>query len=121
MLRNSFFYILAENHAPGSIKSVLSVNKDHPIFNGHFPNQPIVPGVCMLQIIKELVEGQTKRILRYAEAENIKFLSIIDPLVNNTIEATVTYTEDQEFLTLNAALFSGQITFFKLKAMLQNA
>ena len=32
------------------------LNPQHVIYNGHFPQQPVVPGVCMLQIIKECIE-----------------------------------------------------------------
>ena len=28
------------------------LNPQHAIYNGHFPQQPVVPGVCMLQMIK---------------------------------------------------------------------
>lgn len=32
------------------------LNPQHAIYSGHFPQQPVVPGVCMLQIIKECIE-----------------------------------------------------------------
>ena len=34
----------------------IKLNKDHDIYNGHFPNNPITPGVIIIQIIKEILE-----------------------------------------------------------------
>jgi 3-hydroxyacyl-[acyl-carrier-protein] dehydratase len=119
MLRDSFFRIIKEEHGPGSIKAVLIINKDHAILKGHFPGQPVVPGVCMMQMVKELVEVRTNRLLRVTEADNMKFLSVIDPFQNNKIEAAVTFVDSEENIQLNATLFSGTTTFFKLKATLQ--
>ena len=37
----------------------ISIDRDHTIFKGHFPGNPVMPGVCMIQIIKELTEEAT--------------------------------------------------------------
>lgn len=120
MLHNTFFKILKEEPAAGAVKALLSIDKDHAILKGHFPGQPVVPGVCMMQIIKELVERQTQRNLRLAGAENMKFLSVLDPGHHQEIEASVSFSENNGVISLNASLFSGSVTFFKLKAILQN-
>lgn len=120
MLHNTFFKILKEEPAEGAVKALLSIDKDHAILKGHFPGQPVVPGVCMMQIVKELVERQTKRNLRLATAENMKFLSVIDPRQHQEVEASVSFSENNGVISLNASLFSGSVTFFKLKATLQN-
>jgi 3-hydroxyacyl-[acyl-carrier-protein] dehydratase len=120
MLYNTLFKILKEEPAPGAVRALLSIDKDHAILKGHFPGQPVVPGVCMMQIIKELVERQAKRDLRLTEAGNMKFLSVIDPGQNTEIEASVSFSEDNGIISLNASLFSGPVIFFKLKATLQS-
>lgn len=118
MLHNSFFAILRQETAAGSIRALLSINKSHDIFKGHFPEQPVVPGVCMLQMIKELVEFNINKDLSIVEADNIKFLAIIDPDKNSEVEASVSYSEGNGKILINASLFSGSVTFFKLKATL---
>ena len=35
------------------------LNPQHAIYSGHFPQQPVVPGVCMLQIIKRVHRENT--------------------------------------------------------------
>jgi 3-hydroxyacyl-[acyl-carrier-protein] dehydratase len=119
MVLDSLFVVQEIKTESNEIKASLRVNAAHEIFKGHFPGQPIVPGVCMMQLAKELVERQLKKKFLLAEADNMKFLSIIDPGVNENIEATVGMTEKDESVLINATLFAGTVTFFKLKAVLK--
>jgi len=55
------------------------INSDHPIFEGHFPGNPVMPGVCMMQIIKEITESVTGNKLFMNKCTNVKFLALINP------------------------------------------
>ena len=119
ILLNDFYTLLHYEPAPGSVKAKISINKDHKILEGHFPGLPIVPGVCMMQIIREIMEVTTGKTLRLVAADNMKFLSVINPDQNNEVDVTVNYTEDDTQYLVNATLFAGTVTFFKLKATLK--
>lgn len=54
-------------------------NKEHEVFKGHFPGNPIVPGVCMMQIVKELTASVVKKKLLLKSSNNIKFMALINP------------------------------------------
>jgi 3-hydroxyacyl-[acyl-carrier-protein] dehydratase len=119
ILLNDFYKILQKEQSPGVLKARLAINKNHRIFEGHFPGLPVVPGVCMLQMIRELMEVHAEKELKIAAADNMKFLSVINPDQHGEIDALVNFTEDAGSLSLNATLFAGTTTFFKLKATLQ--
>ena len=36
-------------------KCTIHLYAEHPIYKGHFPQIPIAPGVCLVQIIKEIL------------------------------------------------------------------
>ncbi|EJL71091.1 3-hydroxyacyl-ACP dehydratase [Chryseobacterium populi] len=63
----------------GSFIAHITLNKDHDIFKGHFPGNPVTPGVCMMQIVKELTEEFTGLKLFLKAASNVKFMAIINP------------------------------------------
>jgi 3-hydroxyacyl-[acyl-carrier-protein] dehydratase len=121
ILLNDFYTIQQKDPAPGLMKAKISINKKHRILEGHFPGLPVVPGVCMLQIVRELMEVISGKVLKITEADNMKFLSVINPEQNNEVEVSINYTEDAGKFSINATLFAGTITFFKLKATLQTA
>jgi 3-hydroxyacyl-[acyl-carrier-protein] dehydratase len=116
MLQNNFFVVDSLNSENNLIGAVVSIQTNHPIFDGHFPGQPVVPGVCMLQIVKELTEIAQQQKYRVQSAVNMKFLTVIDPRIHATIHAAITVEPDEDNVKISASLFAGDITFFKLKA-----
>jgi 3-hydroxyacyl-[acyl-carrier-protein] dehydratase len=121
MLLNDFYTITKREHLQGSVKASIQINKKHKIFEGHFPGHPVVPGVCMLQIVREVMEDKTGKSLRISSADMIKFLTIINPEENSEVDVSVIYTEEDNRFVLNATLFSGSTIFFKIKSTLQSA
>ena len=121
ILLNDFYTILSRDASGGSVRAKISINKSHKIFEGHFPGLPIVPGVCMMQIIREVMQVKTGRKLKIAGADFIKFLTIINPEQNQEVDMTISYTEDGGSYSLNASLFSGTTVFFKFRSTLQSA
>ena len=95
------------------------LNPQHAIYNGHFPQQPVVPGVCMLQIIKECIEKIQQAPLQYKQIASCKFLSVINP--NETPELKLSLTikknETDTFQILAEGASSKDICI-KLKAQL---
>lgn len=118
ILLNDFYTIARKEPSEGVLKAMVSINKNHRIFEGHFPGLPVVPGVCMLQMVREIMEDYTGKELNIKEADNMKFLSVINPEQNSEIEVLVNHTHDAGKFFINATLFAGTVTFFKLKATL---
>lgn len=116
MLRNVFYKTLSsEKLEDGSFKSTLLLDKDHAIFDGHFPNFPVVPGVCMMQIVKEQIENNSNRKLQLVSAGNIKFLSLINPIETAEIDVIVKYAETTDSsLTAEGTIFVNNQAFFKI-------
>lgn len=118
MVLHSLFMVKDFSAKETEISASLTLNESHEIFKGHFPGQPVVPGVCMMQSIKELVERHAGKKMTLVEADNMKFLSVIDPRENKEIQAKISYSKNDSQLSVNASLFAGTVTFFKLKATL---
>ena len=121
ILLNDFYTIANRDATDNAVRAKILINRGHKIFDGHFPGLPIVPGVCMMQIIREIMEVTTDRTLKIAGADNMKFLSVINPDQNKEVDVSITYTEDNGTFIVNASLFAGTVTFFKLKAALKTS
>ena len=118
MVLDSIFMVTQFVAEGTQIKASFRLNESHEIFEGHFPGQPVVPGVCMMQSVKELLERKVGKKLTFAEADNMKFLTVMDPRENKTIQADVSYAMKDSAFHVNASLFAGSVTFFKLEATL---
>jgi len=117
-LLNDFFFILQQETSPVSVKTKISINEQHEIFEGHFPGMPVVPGVCMIQIILEIMEAFVGKPVRLTESDTIKFLTVMSPKENKEFDIAINYTAAPERFLINASLFFGPVIFFKLKGVL---
>jgi len=116
MLLNNFFTINDKVSSETEIWAELFINADHKIFEGHFPNQPVVPGVCMMQMIKEILEQVIDKETNLVQAADMKFLAVINPIENNLIHASIKYAKDEAgAVNVVASLFKDELVHFKFK------
>lgn len=113
---NDLFRIEEINHQGGVIKAVLGVNAHSAILKGHFPGHPIVPGACMLQVVKELLEDVLQTPLRLKKADQLKFMTMIDPANVLHVELDITYKyQDDGSIIAGAKLTNPETVYFKLQ------
>ena len=60
-------------------QTALPIDFDHPAFAGHFPGNPIVPGVVLLDEALQAIAGITGLPLSTCELRSVKFLSPLTP------------------------------------------
>lgn len=114
MLKDDFYKITTIQKENQSYTIMLTLNKDHSIFQGHFPGQPIVPGACLIQMLKEITEMVLDKNLLLKKADSIKFLRPIDPNEASNLQMLLNITEDDGIKTgLSAVLSNQAAVFFK--------
>ena len=45
ILAGDFYTVVSTVNEADKIQAILKINPEHAIFNGHFPGQPVIPGV----------------------------------------------------------------------------
>jgi 3-hydroxyacyl-[acyl-carrier-protein] dehydratase len=116
MLRNDFYFITDENAEEGLFRAEIRFDAGHRIFEGHFPGQPVVPGVCMMQLVKESLEWHLQTRLNLTTAPGIKFLMVIDPRSTPVVSLQLKYKKnDLGNIVADAQLHSSDTIYFKMK------
>lgn len=98
------------------INATIKLNKDHRIFEGHFPGHPVLPGVCVIQIIKELTEKSLNKDLMLSVASNVKFMSVINPEKNNIIAFQIELSPTEEGVKIKNTVRFEETLALKLSA-----
>ena len=95
----------------GKYLASITLNKDHAIFKGHFPGNPVTPGVCMMQIIKEITESILSTSLTMVSTTNVKFMALINPEVNPklTLDLEISENEASEIKVKNTTSFEETV------------
>ncbi len=115
-LKNDFYTLQKLESEESGLKASILINVKHAILEGHFPGQPVVPGVCMVQIVKELLEERLAGKFKLTGADHLKFLSLIDPRITPTFMAELKFEIiDPQKIRVNATFFNGDVQYFKLQ------
>lgn len=118
MLMNDFYNIEYIQREPQSVSCRIVFNDQHDIFKGHFPSQPVVPGVCMMQMVKELLEAQTDKVLWLRNAGQVKFLQLITPDIQPMIN--ISWQQDEQGYTVKADFKNDTSFLFKLSGSFES-
>ena len=115
MLLNDFFKI--KNIESGEKYIVdIEMNPKHKIYGGHFSGNPIAPGVCLTQMVKEVVEQILNKKLTMVTGDNIKFTAVLNPEINNDVVMTVALkTKENGLLHADSSITAEGVSFFSFK------
>lgn len=120
MLQDDFFTISSIQKENDSFKIILELNAIHKIFEGHFPGQPVVPGACMLQMVKEVTENILSKKIQLTKADNVKFLQLINPNEHRTLQMDLTvHISEDRIANVFANLSNGSSVCFKFSGSFQ--
>ncbi|MFM9471475.1 3-hydroxyacyl-ACP dehydratase [Flavobacterium psychrophilum] len=112
MLLKDFYKVISlEKNDSQKYLAIILVNENQEVFKGHFPGNPIMPGVCMMQIIKEITEQITERLLIMQSLTNVKFMALINPEVTPELrlELDITVTDDGLVKVKNTTYFNQTV------------
>lgn len=79
MLKDDFYKIEKVSQREGETLFLTAMNAGHKIYEGHFPGDPICPGVCNVQTIRECAEQELGKRLRIDSIAHCKFAALITP------------------------------------------
>jgi 3-hydroxyacyl-[acyl-carrier-protein] dehydratase len=113
ILRGDFFTFTKLQTDGDVISTDINLNAAHPIFEGHFPGQPVLPGACMMQMVKEVTEVYVKKDIRLVKADDLKFLSFITP--GKMIRMELKIDTEIENILVDARLLDDAAVLFKFK------
>lgn len=95
-LKNSFYRIVDRNTVSGTHVINLELDSSHEIYRAHFPEQPITPGVCIIQIAIELLSDILHTDFKLIKVKNVKFLSVISPVETPCVSYVFRTIQEEE-------------------------
>jgi len=78
----------------GDIVATFNFSRGSGIFEGHFPGNPILPGICQLEAVKYIIERTLGCKCRLRQASGIKFFQPILPAQEFTLVVNCTNDGD---------------------------
>ena len=118
MLINDFYSVKEKHVIEKGFEVDIVLNSNHLIFACHFPNKKITPGVCIIQICKELLMDHLKLDLLFKYSKNIKFLNIIDPTIDNIVRFKFLFIDiNEDNIKVEIIIQNNDIVFTKINSV----
>lgn len=115
LFKDDFYTILSTTEEEQTIDFLIELNKEHPIFKGHFPGNPVTPGVAQMEIIKELVQTAKNKTIRLKSMANCKFLAILNPEKNAKVNVVLKFSEtEDDTIKINAIIKDTETSYLKM-------
>lgn len=117
MFNNNFYSIEAKNVENDQHVYSIMIDAKHTIFDGHFPNNPVTPGVVQMEIVKELTGDAIGNPVGLNTMSNCKFLAILNPEENPSVDVQLKITKEEDEIKVNAVIQNENGAFLKMSAV----
>lgn len=118
MLIENYYKINDIEKEEGKTVFQISLNPDCKVYEGHFPGEPVSPGVCNIQMIKECAEYVSGKPLFLNNLQQCRLTTLVTPLAHPEVEVIINLEEKGDANKLKAILGKGEEIYLELKAEL---
>jgi 3-hydroxyacyl-[acyl-carrier-protein] dehydratase len=117
MIPNLYKIISISTSGEESVSFEIQINSECEIFDGHFPGQPVLPGVCTLEIIKDCISNIRHNRVMLSGISQCKFTGMVDPRVENILKIDINIKSCGKDIpgSVNAAVSASERVILKLK------
>ena len=118
-----FYSVLSSEKNDGGSVYRISINEGCSVYEGHFPQGPVSPGVCLVEMVKECAEDTLGRPVSIAGIKRCRFSKLVSPgnvpqadvvlsLSKPAPDGSVTLSgkivaEDAEYMSITCELIPG--------------
>lgn len=99
----------------------LVIDPHHAVFQGHFPGNPVMPGVWLIRAVHDALELATGGKLSMTEASQVKFLQPVIPEKNPILLIAGEPSFNEHTIKLDARITDMEETFLKFKGTFSRA
>jgi len=111
---DGFYKVTATERDESSVVVRLRLNAEHPVYEGHFPGQPVAPGAALTQMAVDEANRIIGTDMTFAGAKQIKFLSVTDPNKAGELELRYTFAARDGAMHFTCTGLNGETVFLKM-------
>lgn len=114
-LKNNLFFIIGNSISDKEFEFKVRLEKDCTIYKAHFPQNPITPGVCIIQIAKELFEEKNGCQVEIKKMKSVKFLNLMSPSQKKEyIYHFSKFSQEEDTYKMQVEVTDGDVAYSKM-------
>lgn len=120
LLKDKFYSIIKEEKTEGQGTYHVAILPDCNVYEGHFPGDPVCPGVCNIETIKECAMMLTGKDLRIKSIKQCRLTTIATPTVCPEVDIQVNATDNNDgTMLIVATIADDKQTYMTFKGTCQ--
>ena len=122
----TYYHILSSEITTDAGVFRVALNADCEVYQGHFPGEPISPGVCNIQMIKECAEmllqgGADMPSMLLSHIRQCRLTTLVTPQQHPEVEVRVAIlSRSDDTITFRGTIGKGEEVYMELKGELTN-
>lgn len=98
------------------MEAEITVDRDSRVYAGHFPSNPLTPGVYQVQMLIDVLQEHLGMPLLLSAARSIKFTSPHNPDDHTVLHLLAKISPGSDGIyAINARLFKGETDYLKFR------
>jgi 3-hydroxyacyl-[acyl-carrier-protein] dehydratase len=118
ILKDDFFTIKSQKITDGKAEFRIKLNTKNFIYQVQFPNNPITPGVCLIQMAVELFSSLKDASFGINTLKNVKFTAPINPLEFPEVDFLLEFAENENRWQVKVLIRENETVFAKMSLVL---
>jgi 3-hydroxymyristoyl/3-hydroxydecanoyl-(acyl carrier protein) dehydratase len=100
-----------------SEERLVTIRNDHPSLSGHFPGNPVIPGVVILEEVLEAIRQTEPVKISFLGAPSVKFHTPLRPEEEMTIRLEPFQSQGRRFICMTGTrlIASGLFTYQRVE------
>lgn len=116
MLLPDYYTILNRRSEGDATVFEIALNAACEVYKGHFPETPVSPGVCNIQMVKECVEEVVGKPLILNYIQQCRLTMLVTPQQHPTVEVRVWLVAPIDGgVKIRATIGKGELVYLELK------
>jgi len=118
ILYDNFYTVKSQQVTEATAQFRIELNGGNFVYQAHFPNNPITPGVCLIQMGVELFNLLKGKSFGIKTLKNVKFISPINPLEFPQVDFTFGFALQDSLWQVNVLITEKERVFAKISMVL---
>lgn len=116
-LENNYYKLLdMRRQDAATVICRIALVSDCDVYRGHFPGEPVCPGVCNMQMIKECMEAIVGKKLRLSSITQCRLTALMTPAQCAEVEVRIdVLSVNEESFVIKASIYDSQRIYMEYK------
>ena len=115
-----FYKIIGRTKTAEADTFQIDLNPACEIYKGHFPEHPVCPGVCSIDMIKECAEKAAGEQMIISSIGQCRLTALLTPEEGKGLEVKIEISKDSYPYTFRSELRNSEKTFLTMKGELSD-